>query len=94
MLEFPFPCGGAANLGGDDRAPLTWPALPLTASYEALDLVCVGLSQLPHGTDTNDRNPRRRVTVNLRDNRRKPTGGRCGDDCRQAAGASPSVPNQ
>jgi len=56
-----------AKLGGDDRAPLSSPALPLTASYEAFDLVCVGSSQLRHGTDINDRKLRRRVTVNLRD---------------------------
>jgi len=37
--------GPVAKLRGDDRAPLSSPALPLTASYEAFDLVCVGLSQ-------------------------------------------------
>jgi len=63
-VEWPGP---VAKLGGDDRAPLFSPALPLIASYEAFDLVCVGLSQLLHGTDINDRKLRRRVTVILRD---------------------------
>jgi hypothetical protein len=73
-VEWPRP---VAKLGGDDRAPLNSPALPLTASYEAFDLVCVGLSQLLHGTDINDRHHRGRVTVNLRDEKTSNPLGTC-----------------